>query len=83
MNKNFFLRTLHFYSALAILEPQIYGVVEHFLAENIPLLSGRLVSVTEEMAVKFPKVFVYCFLRNLFALKYFLSHDFYYTQFIL
>ena len=47
MNKNFFLRTLHFHSALAILEPQIYGVVEHFLAENIPLLSGRLVSLVK------------------------------------
>ena len=35
------LRTLRFYSALAILEPQIY--VELFAAENISLLSGRLV----------------------------------------
>ena len=32
-----------FYSALVILEPQIYVVVEQFGAENIPLLSGRLV----------------------------------------
>ena len=40
-----FLRTcLCFYSALAILEPQIYVVVEQFEAENISLLSGRLVS---------------------------------------
>ena len=39
-----FLRTsLRFYSALVILEPQIYVVVEQFGAENIPLLSGRLV----------------------------------------
>ena len=38
-----FLRTLRFYSALAILEPQIYVVVEQFGAENISLLSGRLV----------------------------------------
>ena len=38
-----FLRTsLRFYSALAILEPQIYVVVEQFGAENIWLLSGRL-----------------------------------------
>ena len=38
-----FLRTsLRFYSALAILEPQIYVVVEQFGAENISLLSGRL-----------------------------------------
>ena len=27
-----------------ILEPQTYVVVEHFGAENIPLLSGRLVN---------------------------------------
>ena len=39
-----FLRTsLRFYSALAILEPQIYLVVEQFEAEIISLLSGRLV----------------------------------------
>ena len=39
-----FLRTSQrFYSALVILEPQIYVVVEQFGAENIPLLSGRLV----------------------------------------
>ena len=35
-----------FYSALAILEPQIYSVVEQFGAENISLLSGRLVFYT-------------------------------------
>ena len=40
-----FLRTSQrFYSALVILEPQIYVVVEQFGAENIPLLSGRLVN---------------------------------------
>ena len=39
-----FLRTSqHFYRALAILEPQIYVVSEQFEAENISLLSGRLV----------------------------------------
>ena len=39
-----FLRTfLLFYSAMAILEPQIYVVVEQFGAENIWLLSGRLI----------------------------------------
>ena len=39
-----FLRTsLHFYSALSIFKPQIYVVVEQFGAENISLLSGRLV----------------------------------------
>ena len=38
------LRTsLRFYSALAILEPQNYVVVEQFGEENISLLSGRLV----------------------------------------
>ena len=42
MNQSFFLRTF-FHSALAILEPQIYVVVEQFRAENISLLSGRLV----------------------------------------
>ena len=37
------LRTsLRFYIALAILEPQVYLVVEQFGAENISLLSGRL-----------------------------------------
>ena len=44
-SKLFFLRTsFRFYSALAILEPQIYVVVEQqFGAENISLLSGSLV----------------------------------------
>ena len=42
MNQSFFVRTF-FQSALAILEPQIYIVVEQFEAENISLLSGRLV----------------------------------------
>ena len=32
-----------------ILEPQIYVVVEQFGAENIPLLSGRLVSIKTSM----------------------------------
>ena len=36
MNQSFFLRTpLRFYSALTILEPQIFLVVEQFGAENI------------------------------------------------
>ena len=44
MNQNFFLRSyLRLYSALVILEPQIYVVKEQFGAENISLLSGRLV----------------------------------------
>ena len=48
MNPNFFLRTsLRFYSALAILESQIFVVVVQFGAENISLLSGRLVKVDE------------------------------------
>ena len=42
MNESFFLRTF-FHSALAIFEPQIYIVVEQFGAEDISLLSGRLV----------------------------------------
>ena len=42
MNQSFFLRAF-FHSSLAILEPQIYIVVEQFGAENISLLSGRLV----------------------------------------
>ena len=38
-----FVRTsLRFYSALAILEPQIYVVVEQFGAENISLHRWRL-----------------------------------------
>ena len=42
MNQSFFIRTF-FRSALAILEPQIYIVVQRVGAENISLLSGRLV----------------------------------------
>ena len=39
-----FLRTsLRFHSALAILEPRSYVVLEQFGAENISLRSGRLV----------------------------------------
>ena len=44
MNQSFFLRTF-FHNALPILEPQIYIVLEQFGAENISLLSGRLVFV--------------------------------------
>ena len=42
MNQSFFLRAF-FHSSLAILEPQIYIVLEQFGAENISLLSSRLV----------------------------------------
>ena len=45
-----FLRTsLRIYSALAIFEPQIHVVVEQFGAENISLLSGRLVQFYEHI----------------------------------
>ena len=44
MNQSSFLRTsLRFHSALVILEPQIYLVLEPFGAENMSLLSERLV----------------------------------------
>ena len=44
MNRSFlYIELLCVYSALAILEPQIYVVVEQFGAENISLLSERLV----------------------------------------
>ena len=44
MNQTSFLPTyLRFDSALAILEPQIYVAVKQFGAENISLLSGRVV----------------------------------------
>ena len=42
MNQSFFLRTF-FHSALAILETQSYIVMEQFGAENISLVTGRLV----------------------------------------
>ena len=38
-----FCSNFFFHSALAILEPQVYIVVEQFGAEFISLLSGRLV----------------------------------------
>ena len=37
------LELIFFHSALANLGPQMYFVVERFVAENISLLSGRLV----------------------------------------
>ena len=44
MNRSFlFFELLCVFSALALLELQIYVVVEQFGAESIPLLSGRLV----------------------------------------
>ena len=49
MNRSFFLRTF-FRSALAILEPQIYIVVQRLGAENISLLSGRLVLFSAPLA---------------------------------
>ena len=45
-NQNFLRTSQHFYRALAILEPQNYVVLEQFGAENISLLSGRLVNQT-------------------------------------
>ena len=42
-----FFELLNFYSALAILEPQIYVVVEKFEAESISLFSGRLAWETD------------------------------------
>ena len=45
MNQNFRFFFKHFHSALAILDAQIYVVVEQFVADNNLLLSGRLVDV--------------------------------------
>ena len=42
MNESFFLRSF-FHSELANLEPQIFIALEQSGAENISLLSGRLV----------------------------------------
>ena len=36
--------SLRFHRALGSLEPQIYVVLEQFVAEIMPLLSGRLVT---------------------------------------
>ena len=44
---SFFRTSSRFYSAMAISEPQVYLVVEVFGAENISLLSGRLVQHSE------------------------------------
>ena len=53
-----FLRSsLRLYSALAILEPQIYLVVEQFGTENTSLLSGRLVSKSKLFRFKKVKYF--------------------------
>ena len=50
MNQSFlFSELLCVFSAMAILEPQIYVVVEQFGAENISLLSGRLVFNPHEL----------------------------------
>ena len=40
---SFFPTSLRFYSSSAILEPQIYVVVEQFGAESVSLLNRRLV----------------------------------------
>ena len=40
----FIRNSLRIYSALAILDHQIYVIIEQFGAEDISLLSGRLVS---------------------------------------
>ena len=48
MNQSFlFFELICFFSALPIVELQIYVVVEQFGAENISLLSGRLVIVLD------------------------------------
>ena len=48
MNQSFLFFELFFvsYSALPFLSPHIYVAVEQFEAENISLLSGRLVFIT-------------------------------------
>ena len=51
MNQSFF-RRIFSHSALAILEPQFYIVVEQFGAENISLLSGRLVENSDDLIVR-------------------------------
>ena len=58
MNQLSFIRTsLRFFSVLAILELQIYVVVEQFGAEHISLLSGRLVSKTIQLETKTTRTF--------------------------
>ena len=51
MNRNLLRTSLHFHNALAILEPQSY-IVKQFGAENISLLSGRLVSNVSQKSYK-------------------------------
>ena len=48
-SSSFIGTSLRFYIALAILEPQVYVVVEQFGAENISLLSGRLVTRNDQL----------------------------------
>ena len=56
MSQSFlFLEHLCVFRALAVFEPQIYVVVEQFGAENISLLSGRLVFQTLSLRRKLPE----------------------------
>ena len=67
MNQNFFLRTF-FHSALAILGPQVYLVLEQFGVENISLLSGHLVlieNIWSGLNIRF-KYSVFGFLWSIF-----------------
>ena len=59
MNETFFLRTF-FHSTFAILESRFYIVVEQFGAENISLLSGRLVSIFKRVEFTLSMFLMFC-----------------------
>ena len=62
-----FLRTsLRFHSALAILEPRSYVVLEQFGAENISLRSGRLVFKKNKRkhSIEFSELSLIILIRN-------------------
>ena len=56
MLKLLFFELCFLWYFLGILEPQIYVVVEHFGAENISLLSGRLVLVLPALCIIYKKL---------------------------
>ena len=58
MNQAFFRNSLRFYSALAILEPQIYVVVEQFGAENISAFFSNSLRFYSALAILEPQIYV-------------------------
>ena len=76
----FFQTSMNFHSALGTFQPQNHVVVEHCGAENIPLVSGRLVSFFIILKKTKTKHSIHekdkAYFQQFFLRKFFVSIDF-------